>query len=39
MSSPVSENERIESMDVLRGFALMGILLINMPAFAMPAAA
>jgi uncharacterized protein len=39
MSRPVAANERIESLDVLRGFALLGILLVNMPAFAMPVAA
>lgn len=30
---------RIESIDVLRGFALLGILVMNVQAFAMPAAA
>ena len=39
MSTPLTENERIDSLDVLRGFALLGILLVNMQAFAMPAAA
>lgn len=31
--SPTSESERIEVLDVLRGFALFGILLVNMIAF------
>ena len=30
---------RIESIDVLRGFALLGILVMNVQAFAMPGAA
>ena len=33
------QNERILSLDVLRGFALMGILLMNIQLFAMPGAA
>lgn len=36
---PVSSSERIESMDVLRGFAVLGILAMNVGAFSMPAAA
>jgi uncharacterized protein len=39
MSGPVGETERISSIDVLRGFALLGILLMNMQLFAMPFAA
>jgi uncharacterized protein len=39
MSTPTTPTERIESIDVLRGFALLGILLINMQSFAMPVAA
>jgi uncharacterized protein len=39
MSRPVSESERIESMDVLRGFALAGILQMNIQAFSMVSAA
>lgn len=35
-AAPVSANERIRSIDVLRGVALMGVLLMNMQAFAMP---
>ena len=34
-----SQPERILSLDVLRGFALMGILLMNIQLFAMPGAA
>ncbi len=33
---PVAERERIEVMDVLRGFALLGILLMNIEAFVGP---
>ena len=33
---PVAEAERIEAMDVLRGFALLGILLMNIEAFVGP---
>lgn len=36
---PVSELERISSVDTLRGFALLGILVINVVCFAMPMAA
>lgn len=34
--TPVPENERLISVDVLRGIALLGILLMNIPYFAMP---
>ena len=34
--SPTAPSERIVSLDVLRGFALLGILLINIWVFAMP---
>jgi uncharacterized protein len=33
---PVSATERIEALDILRGFAVFGILLVNMGAFAAP---
>ena len=35
-AGPVAQAERISSMDVLRGFALMGILLIDILDFGMP---
>lgn len=35
---PVQPEERIVVLDVLRGFALLGILVINMPVFNMPVA-
>ncbi|HEX5756791.1 MAG TPA: hypothetical protein VFY12_10625, partial [Arenimonas sp.] len=34
--APVSAGERIEAMDVLRGFALLGILLMNIESFVGP---
>ncbi|MDE0961096.1 MAG: DUF418 domain-containing protein [Planctomycetota bacterium] len=34
--TPVAQGERIVSLDVLRGFALLGILVMNIQAFAMP---
>ena len=34
--SPIAVTERIEAMDVLRGFALLGILLMNIEAFVGP---
>lgn len=37
--SPVTGAKRILSLDVLRGFALLGILLINIQSFAMPGSA
>jgi len=37
--APVSEKERISSVDILRGFALCGILVINITSYALPAAA
>ena len=36
---PVDETERIETLDVLRGFALLGILAMNIRSFATPFAA
>ena len=38
-AAPVVQNARIDSIDVLRGFALLGILVMNIQLFAMPAAA
>jgi uncharacterized protein len=37
MSSPITD--RIDSLDVLRGFAVLGILVMNIQTFAMPMAA
>src|SRR6266446_3351724 len=37
--APVVREERIASIDVLRGFALLGILWMNVVAFALPGAA
>ena len=34
-ATPVPENERLVSIDVLRGLALLGILLMNIPFFAL----
>ena len=34
--APIAPSERIEALDVLRGFALIGILLMNMEAFSGP---
>lgn len=35
-AAPVSEGERIQVIDALRGFALLGILLVNMGIFSAP---
>ncbi|BAX80771.1 DUF418 domain-containing protein [Labilibaculum antarcticum] len=35
-ATPTFFNERIRSLDILRGFALLGILLINIQLFALP---
>ena len=33
VSKPIAANERVEVIDVLRGFAILGILLVNMAAY------
>ena len=38
-AAPVAAGARIDAIDVLRGFALLGILVMNVQAFAMPGAA
>jgi uncharacterized protein len=34
--SPIPEAERVQAIDVLRGFALFGILVVNMVSFKAP---
>ncbi len=36
LSAPVNQKERIVILDSLRGFAILGILLMNIPSFALP---
>lgn len=38
-AAPVSQGERIDILDALRGFAILGILLMNIPGFGLPAPA
>jgi len=38
-TAPTRPTERIVAIDILRGFALLGILIMNIQGFAMPAAA
>ena len=38
-SAPVGRAERITNLDTIRGWATLGILLMNVVSFAMPAAA
>src|SRR5688500_14565812 len=37
LTTPVRQNERIRIIDTIRGIALLGILMMNMPYFANPA--
>ncbi len=39
VTAPTRPTERIVAIDILRGFALLGILIMNIQGFAMPAAA
>jgi uncharacterized protein len=39
MTQPTSDSQRIVSLDVLRGFALLGILLLNILGFGMVSSA
>ncbi len=39
LAAPVSQTERIVILDSLRGIAILGILLMNIPGFALPAPA
>src|SRR5688572_2661431 len=38
-AAPVAESDRLVAMDVLRGFVLLGILVMNIQSFSMPMAA
>lgn len=38
-ATPVSESDRLQALDVLRGFAVLGILVMNIQMFSMPFAA
>ncbi len=39
MNTPTIETERNQALDILRGFAVLGILIMNIQSFAMPGAA
>lgn len=39
LPAPVEASERVEALDTVRGFALLGILLMNICSFGMPSAA
>lgn len=36
IAAPITESSRIKTIDMLRGIALLGILLMNIPGFSMP---
>jgi uncharacterized protein len=38
-ANPTSSDERVNQLDILRGFALLGILLMNIQSFSMPSSA
>ena len=38
-ASPTAKNSRIQSLDLLRGIAILGIPIMNIQSFAMPSAA
>lgn len=35
-AAPTSQSERIVTLDILRGIAILGILLMNIPSFSLP---
>ena len=37
--SPTKLNERIQSLDIIRGIAILGILIMNIQSFSMPGSA
>ena len=37
LTTPVAQKDRIILLDSLRGFAILGILLMNIPSFGLPA--
>ena len=39
LGGPVTQSDRIVSLDVLRGVAVLGILVMNIQSFSMPGAA
>ncbi len=39
LNTPVQQAERVVTLDVIRGFAILGILVLNIQTFAMPSAA
>ncbi|MBO9562715.1 MAG: DUF418 domain-containing protein [Niastella sp.] len=38
LAAPVAQSERIDILDALRGIAILGILLMNIPSFGLPSA-